>query len=330
MAKYRNVYCKIWNDDKFPFASDDCQMVWLHAYTCPFSTGLGIYMASIEALAANKRWPVKRYRKGLAECIAKGFIKYDERYHVVWFPKFLSWNKPANPNVFKKLLSVWDEIPPSNLKLQLFQYLETTSKRWGIGFANVCSKIEKPIPKQEQEQEQEQEKRFVQKSAKSEEHSTAKNTSEVTSLGEEEKFYLTAKGKKLKGKNLLLFEKFWDLFDYKHGKAPAADSWLQIEDLTDDLANKIFSAARQEAGERNERKKSGEKFVPKMAQGWITDRRWEDYDEDSGETSRASIFSAPEYLSYLERRKKRVEACDKSGIKKIDAEWEQRKKELGL
>ena len=48
MARYRNIRCLIWNDDKFPFVSDDCQLVWFHAYTYPHSNGLGIYMASKE------------------------------------------------------------------------------------------------------------------------------------------------------------------------------------------------------------------------------------------------------------------------------------------
>ena len=79
MSRYRNIHCLIWNDDKFPFASDKCQLVFFHLLTTPLSTPFGLYKASLEALAAEKRWTVKAYREGFAEAFRKGFVKHDER-----------------------------------------------------------------------------------------------------------------------------------------------------------------------------------------------------------------------------------------------------------
>jgi len=86
--------------------------------------------------------------------------------------------------------------------------------------------------------------------------------------------YLTKKGKTLEGKRLETFLAFWDVFNYKSGKAEAADSWLAIPTLTDKIVGEILHAARQEAIRRPELKKRG--TTPKMAQGWLTSRRWED------------------------------------------------------
>jgi len=90
----------------------------------------------------------------------------------------------------------------------------------------------------------------------------------------EEPFYLTAKKKKLTGKRLETFEQFWDAFDYKHGKASAADSWLAIPELRDSTVAQILTASRLEAQGRQAKLNNG--GTPKMAQGWLTGRRWED------------------------------------------------------
>ena len=68
---------------------------------------------------------------------------------------------------------------------------------------------------------------------------------------------------------------FWDTFGDKKGKVPAYEkSWCKIPDLTDELVEKIIEGAKRYAVERkNILAKNGS---PKMAQGWLTDRRWED------------------------------------------------------
>ena len=87
-------------------------------------------------------------------------------------------------------------------------------------------------------------------------------------------FYLTKKKKKLLGKRLKAFNLFWESFNYKTGKAEAADSWLDIPFLTDALVDKIIKAAKLEALNRKELKEQG--TTPKMAQGWLSGKRWED------------------------------------------------------
>lgn len=91
---------------------------------------------------------------------------------------------------------------------------------------------------------------------------------------EEETFYLTKKKKKLSGKRLKTFEQFWDAFGHKLGKAEAADTWLDIPQLTNEIVDKIIESAKKEATLRKEVVKKGQ--TPKMAQGWLSGRRWED------------------------------------------------------
>ena len=97
----------------------------------------------------------------------------------------------------------------------------------------------------------------------------------------EEEFYLTAKKRKLKGKRLQTFNEFMDAFNYRSGKAEAADAWLNIPKLTNILVDKIIKAAKSEAGRRPDIKAQGK--IPKMAQGWLNGKRWEDETETEPE-----------------------------------------------
>ena len=100
---------------------------------------------------------------------------------------------------------------------------------------------------------------------------------EITSFKKnegKEEFYLTKKKRKLKGKRLETFLKFWEAFNYKSGKAEAADSWLDIPLLNNAIMERIIEAAEAEASGRAVKKTNGN--TPKMAQGWLSGRRWED------------------------------------------------------
>lgn len=87
--------------------------------------------------------------------------------------------------------------------------------------------------------------------------------------------YTTKRKRKLTGWKLESFNQFWEVFAYKSGRAEAADAWLDIPGLTSNLVkNEILPAAAKEAQRRPEiRKNNG---IPKMAQGWLSGRRWED------------------------------------------------------
>lgn len=84
---------------------------------------------------------------------------------------------------------------------------------------------------------------------------------------------ITKRKRRLTGWRLIAFMRFWEAFDYKHGKAEAADSWLDVPDLQD-IVDQIIFAATVEADKRPALIQRNS--TPKMAQGWLTARRWED------------------------------------------------------
>lgn len=95
-------------------------------------------------------------------------------------------------------------------------------------------------------------------------------------LNDEEQsgFYTTKKNRKLSGKRLDSFNRFWGCFNYKKDKANAADAWLDIPSLTNAKVDEICKAAEKEAADRPNKIAKGQ--TPIYAQGWITAKRWED------------------------------------------------------
>lgn len=100
------------------------------------------------------------------------------------------------------------------------------------------------------------------------------SASEDAVCTQEEPFYLTKKKRHLAGKRLEAFNRFWTAFAYQRGKAEAADAWLDVPEFTSGTLDKIVEAALMEAERRPSIIAQGR--TPKMAQGWISGRRWED------------------------------------------------------
>lgn len=91
--------------------------------------------------------------------------------------------------------------------------------------------------------------------------------------------YRTSRKKWLSGQRLKDFEQFWQVFGDKRGKPGAAQSWLDLEDYGPELVKYILHGAKRYCHDREDIKSTG--GTPKMAQGWLTDRRWEDYPVES-------------------------------------------------
>ena len=157
-TRYRNVHCLIWNDDKFPFVSDDCKLSFFHLLTTPMSSPFGLYKASMGGLADEIRWNTKRHRNAIKDAIKEGFIKYDEKHHVILIPKFLYYNKPNGPNQLKSWGKIFKEIPNSPLKHEFIHIVKGIAGGMTDGMRDaMLNAFEMPCPIQEQEQEQEQE-----------------------------------------------------------------------------------------------------------------------------------------------------------------------------
>lgn len=69
------------------------------------------------------------------------------------------------------------------------------------------------------------------------------------------------------------FNLFWNAFDWKRGRSKALEAFMKIK-LTDNIFEQILSGAKAYAQYRPALIAKGS--TPKMAQGWLNDKRWED------------------------------------------------------
>lgn len=128
--------------------------------------------------------------------------------------------------------------------------------------------------------------------------------------GSKEEFYLTRRKRKLTGKRLETFDRFWKTFAYPKGKAEAADAWLDIPSLTVAMVDEICAAAAKEAENRAAIIRAGK--TPKYAQGWITGRRWEDYDKAEQPPKPSALPAHP--ADWQTHRKTILERMERDGV----------------
>lgn len=100
--------------------------------------------------------------------------------------------------------------------------------------------------------------------------------------------FISAKKRKLTGKRLEAFKRFWAAFNFPKDRASAIDAWLDIPELTNQLVEEICKKAKIEAAGRKALLADGR--TPKYPQGWITARRWEDeiFEETQSKSTPAS------------------------------------------
>ena len=138
----------------------NARSLWLWLLTCPEQTNIPglIRIGERGAAEACHNWPLEGFRKGFQEVSRNGLAVADWGARLVWVPKAIKYNPPANPNVIKSWSDNWDELPECSLKGQAWQALklslEQRRKGWGEVFANSCpNHSPNHPPNQEQEQE---------------------------------------------------------------------------------------------------------------------------------------------------------------------------------
>ena len=92
------------------------------------------------------------------------------------------------------------------------------------------------------------------------------------------------------------FDLFWAAFDYKSGRDRAAARWLQMGKLEKSEYDQIVQAAKHEAFCR---KSLPEGRAPKMAEGWLTERRWLDTAETTTDQAKKQQTQREQQLRQL-------------------------------
>jgi len=93
------------------------------------------------------------------------------------------------------------------------------------------------------------------------------------------------------------FDLFWLAFDLKTGsKDRAAMRWLQLGELPKAEYDQIIAAAKRTA---RERKQAPEGSIPKHADGWLSERRWLNYQTSAAEQQQKQTDDKQRQLAAL-------------------------------
>jgi hypothetical protein len=112
MAHWRKIDCRIWNDEKFLSLSDKAQFLFVYILTHPNMTCLGAMKATLDGLAAERRWDGSSTRDAIFSLVEKGMLVVDEFAHYVGAPHWFKYNPPERPFGLEKLWTgALDKIP---------------------------------------------------------------------------------------------------------------------------------------------------------------------------------------------------------------------------
>jgi hypothetical protein len=151
MSRFRKIDPRIWNDKKFMAMTANGQLACIFLMTHPHMTSVGGLRATIPGVASeHPKIPEKAFK----EAFEKGIAKEDQKAPLIWFPNFLKYNPPENPNVVKAWAKSMDDLPECGTKDLIYLRVKDFLKGFSEGFKEAWPQ---PLPKQEQEQEQEQE-----------------------------------------------------------------------------------------------------------------------------------------------------------------------------
>lgn len=121
MAKrWSAVTRSLWSDARFLELSapePNAQTLWIYLLTGPHQGPIpGLFPVGIGAIADALNWSPDEVRTALGEVEEAGMIATSQRPPLIFLPKAITHNQPANPNIIKGWKSHWDEIPECPLR----------------------------------------------------------------------------------------------------------------------------------------------------------------------------------------------------------------------
>lgn len=260
---YGTVDTGIWRHQHFKALPDDAKLMAMYLRTCDHGNMLGCFHLPIGYMMGDLKWTEQHCLNTVSALSVHGFAKYCSETEFVLIPKHLEKFPLQNESVATGAMKCWRDIPhafsyfheiteilhgqekvSAQCKAELTEALTTVPTRCRVPYPDPDPE---PVPEQEKRQ--------------------------TRSASPPKPVLKTRKGKSLSGASLDRFECFWAAFNYKRGKAEAADAWIAFNP-DDDLTARIVAAAQAEAKRRPSIVAAG--MTPKMAQGWLTAQRWED------------------------------------------------------
>lgn len=136
----------MWNDEDFRELSGpppNAQTLWIRLLTGPELTNIpGLFSAWEAGIAQSLNWSIEDFRRVCEEISMKSMAKFSWRQGLVWIPKSIKHNPPANVNIIKSWSRTWVELPECALKTEahehLLKYLISLGEDYAKAFVKAC------------------------------------------------------------------------------------------------------------------------------------------------------------------------------------------------
>jgi hypothetical protein len=96
--KYRRVYARIWDDERFRSLSERGRLVALNLLTGSQGNGLGFFRFSPGKAAEDLQWSLRTFMAAFREVLDVMQWRFDSLARVVLLQKWFKYNAPDNPN----------------------------------------------------------------------------------------------------------------------------------------------------------------------------------------------------------------------------------------
>ncbi|MFM0663299.1 conserved phage C-terminal domain-containing protein [Paraburkholderia sediminicola] len=124
---YRKIEVRMWGDEKFRALSPmppSGQSLWFYLLTGPHTNTIpGLFRSGRAAMAEELDWEHEAFDEAFREVFQQGMAKADWKAKVVWVPKVINCNPPANPNVVTSWRHAWGLLPECELKREAYESL---------------------------------------------------------------------------------------------------------------------------------------------------------------------------------------------------------------
>ena len=118
--RWSAVTRSLWSDARFLGLSGpepNAQTLWIYLLTGPHQGPIpGLFPLGVGAIADALDWSPKEIRTALGEIEDAGMIATSQRPPLIFLPKAITHNQPANPNIIKGWRAHWDELPECPLR----------------------------------------------------------------------------------------------------------------------------------------------------------------------------------------------------------------------
>jgi hypothetical protein len=111
MREYGRIHSAFWSSADVQAMSDDAKLLGAYLLTCSHGTIAGVCRLPDGYVSEDLKWTLTRVAKGFEELFQKGFANRCETTKWVWIRRFLNWNEPENPNQWKAVWKVVNQIP---------------------------------------------------------------------------------------------------------------------------------------------------------------------------------------------------------------------------